>query len=252
MIGDIGASQVGSAATPYKIVASSDSRSEQQVVATQSSSVAVKDRVTLDTPQEKKVTYSSPLTDQQRLDNQFLMLRALVANIFKSQGLTAPSAISGAASASGAAAGGEGTAAGVSTSDAATTGATNSDTAATTDAAPQGSSVIDVGGGKSADIATMTPEEAKKLVAEDGYWGVKQTSDRIFQQAVGISGNDPTNIDKVKEGILKGFGMARTALGGELPDISSQTLDAVMKKLDDWVKNPDQSSGGSQASPATA
>ncbi len=249
MIGDIGASQVGSAATPYKIVASSDSRSEQQVVSTQSSSVAVKDRVTLDTPQEKKVTYSSPLTDQQRLDNQFLMLRALVANIFKSQGLTAPP---GAASASGAAAGGEGTAAGVSTSDAATTGATNSDTAATTDAAPQGSSVIDVGGGKSADIATMTPEEAKKLVAEDGYWGVKQTSDRIFQQAVGISGNDPTNIDKVKEGILKGFGMARTALGGELPDISSQTLDAVMKKLDDWVKNPDQSSGGSQASPATA
>ena len=130
-----------------------------------------------------------------------------MANLFKSQGLTGPSDANGK---------------------------------------PQGSSIIDIGDGKTADISTMTPNDAQKLVGEDGYWGVKQTSDRIFQQAVVISGNDPTKIDKVKEGILKGFEMAKTALGGKLPDISQQTLDAVMKKLEDWTKDPAQQSGQGQ------
>ncbi len=229
MIGEVGASQVNQAATAYKKVDPSDPQGSREVAVAHSTSAAVKDTVTLNTPQDKAVTYSSPLSDKELLDNKFLMLRALVANIFKSQGLVAPvdssataPASSAAAPASSAAAGGDGT------------------TAATTDGAPQGSSVIDVGGGSSADIATMTPEDAKKLVAEDGYWGVKQTSERIFKQAVAISGNDPTRIDKVKEGILTGFGMARTALGSALPDISAKTLDAVMKKLDDWTKNSAQ------------
>lgn len=230
MIGEVGASQVNQAATAYKKVDPSDPQGSREVAVAHSTSAAVKDTVTLNTPKDKAVTYSSPLSDKELLDNKFLMLRALVANIFKSQGLVAPvdssataPASSATAPASSAAAGGDGTTA-----------------AAATDGAPQGSSVIDVGGGSSADIATMTPEDAKKLVAEDGYWGVKQTSERIFKQAVAISGNDPTRIDKVKEGILTGFGMARTALGSALPDISAKTLDAVMKKLDDWTKNSAQ------------
>ena len=247
MIGEVGASQVNQAATAYKKVDPSDPQGSREVAVAHSTSAAVKDTVTLNTPQDKAVTYSSPLSDKELLDNKFLMLRALVANIFKSQGLVAPvdssatapassataPASSAAAPASSAAAGGDGT------------------TAATTDGAPQGSSVIDVGGGSSADIATMTPEDAKKLVAEDGYWGVKQTSERIFKQAVAISGNDPTRIDKVKEGILTGFGMARTALGSALPDISAKTLDAVMKKLDDWTKNSAQPVDQSQQSTAS-
>ena len=240
MIGEVGASQVNQAATAYKKVDPSDPQGSREVAVAHSTSAAVKDTVTLNTPKDKAVTYSSPLSDKELLDNKFLMLRALVANIFKSQGLVAPvdssataPASSAAAPASSAAAGGDGT------------------TAATTDGAPQGSSVIDVGGGSSADIATMTPEDAKKLVAEDGYWGVKQTSERIFKQAVAISGNDPTRIDKVKEGILTGFGMARTALGSALPDISAKTLDAVMKKLDDWTKNSAQPVDQSQQSTAS-
>ncbi len=241
MIGEVGASQVNQAATAYKKVDPSDPQGSREVAVAHSTSAAVKDTVTLNTPQDKAVTYSSPLSDKELLDNKFLMLRALVANIFKSQGLVAPvdssataPASSATAPASSAAAGGDGTTA-----------------AAATDGAPQGSSVIDVGGGSSADIATMTPEDAKKLVAEDGYWGVKQTSERIFKQAVAISGNDPTRIDKVKEGILTGFGMARTALGSALPDISAKTLDAVMKKLDDWTKNSAQPVDQSQQSTAS-
>ena len=233
MIGEVGSLQTNSAVSAYKKVDSSGKQSAQETVQAQPASSAIKDTVTLNTPPEKEVTYSSALADQERFDSKFIMLRALVANMFKSQGLTVPTGLKDVATAGSA----------VTNSDGTTSSAATTQTGATTDANSQGSSVIDIGDGKTADIATMTPEEAKKLVAENGYWGIKQTAERIFQQSVAISGNDPGNIDKIKEGILNGFGAAKSVLGGELPDISSKTLDAVMKKLDDWVKNPDQTSG---------
>jgi hypothetical protein len=237
MAGEIGSVAVNSATISYKKVESSETMTAQESVTTQTASGDIKDKVTLNSPKEKEVTYSSPLTSQQMLDNKFLMLRELVANIFKSQGVVGPTGTTGTSSA---------------VSSPATADATAANSTATTDttaaaATTQGSTIIDVGDGKTADISTMTPDEAQKLVSEDGYWGVAQTADRIFKQAVGISGNDPTMIDKVKEGVLKGFGMARKAFGGELPDISQKTLDAVMKKLDDWTKNPDQSSAVAQS-----
>ncbi|HEB69413.1 MAG TPA: hypothetical protein ENI88_07310 [Desulfobulbus sp.] len=86
------------------------------------------------------------------------------------------------------------------------------------------------------DITDLTPDEAQALVADDGYFGVQQTSDRIFQFAVGVAGGDPSRIEAIKEGIDGGFQEALDAFGGTLPDISYDTYDAVMKKLDDWVK----------------
>lgn len=88
------------------------------------------------------------------------------------------------------------------------------------------------------DIAAITPAEAQELVSDDGYFGVQQTSDRIFQFAVGIAGGDPSRIDAIKEGINQGFAEAKKAFGDWLPDISYQTYDAVMSKLDNWVAEP--------------
>jgi hypothetical protein len=85
------------------------------------------------------------------------------------------------------------------------------------------------------DISSLTQEDAQELVADDGYFGVEQTSDRIFQFAIGIAGGDPSRIDAIKEGVDKGFQEALKAFGGELPDISYDTYDAVMEKLDNWV-----------------
>lgn len=85
------------------------------------------------------------------------------------------------------------------------------------------------------DIATITPEAAQELVADDGYFGVEKTSDRIFQFAVGVAGGDPSRIDAIKEGIDNGFNEALEAFGGWLPDISYATYDTVMEKLDSWV-----------------
>ncbi len=86
------------------------------------------------------------------------------------------------------------------------------------------------------DIASITPEEANALVADDGYFGVEQTSERIFQFAVGIAGGDPSRIEAIKEGVDRGFQEALDAFGGTLPDISYETYDAVMEKLDNWVE----------------
>jgi hypothetical protein len=86
------------------------------------------------------------------------------------------------------------------------------------------------------DIESLTPEEAQKLVAEDGYFGVEQTSERIFQNAVSIAGGDPARLDAIMQGIEEGFAEAEKAFGGTLPDISYETRDAVMEKLNQWAE----------------
>jgi hypothetical protein len=90
------------------------------------------------------------------------------------------------------------------------------------------------------DISTITPEEAQELIADDGYFGVEKTSERIFNFAVGMAGGDPAQIDAIRQGVEKGFQEALDAFGGWLPDISYKTYDTVMQKLDDWA-NVEQS-----------
>ncbi len=85
------------------------------------------------------------------------------------------------------------------------------------------------------DISEIDPQQAQDLISEDGYFGVKQTSERIFQLAIGIAGGDTSRIDAIKEGIDKGFAEAKKAFGDWLPDISYNTYDTVMEKLDNWV-----------------
>jgi len=85
------------------------------------------------------------------------------------------------------------------------------------------------------DKKSITQEEAQQLIAEDGYWGIEKTSDRIVQFAIAAAGNDPGRLDAIKAGIEKGFSMAVDAFGGTLPEISFKTHDAIMEKLDAWA-----------------
>ena len=82
------------------------------------------------------------------------------------------------------------------------------------------------------DLATMTPEAAQELVAEDGYFGVEKTSQRIVDFAINAFGNDPAKLTQMKDAIEKGFKEAAKVFGDKLPEISHQTYDAVMEKLD--------------------
>ena len=80
------------------------------------------------------------------------------------------------------------------------------------------------------DAATKT--QAEKDIAEDGYWGVEQTSNRIIDFATALTGGDPDKIEEMREAFKKGYKMAEKTWGGKLPDISQRTYDAVMEKFD--------------------
>ena len=81
------------------------------------------------------------------------------------------------------------------------------------------------------DAATKAQAEAD--IAEDGYWGVKQTSERILDFAKTLAGDDPEKLEKMRAAFEKGYAQAEKTWGGELPDISKRTFDAVMKGFDE-------------------
>lgn len=88
------------------------------------------------------------------------------------------------------------------------------------------------GGNFTADADTIA--QAKEDISEDGYWGVKHTSERIFSFAQALAGDDEEKMTKMKEAFEKGFKEATKTWGKELPDISQNTRDAVLKKFDDY------------------
>lgn len=79
-----------------------------------------------------------------------------------------------------------------------------------------------------------TQKQAQADIAEDGYWGVEQTSDRILDFAKALSGNDPEKADLLIDAFKKGFDDATKSWGKDLPDISKRTYDAVLEKFDKW------------------
>jgi len=82
---------------------------------------------------------------------------------------------------------------------------------------------------------TVDPEtkaKAQEDISENGYWGVKQTSERILDFATALTGGDPSKLEKMRDAFQKGFKQAEKIWGAALPDISKQTYDAVMKGFD--------------------
>ena len=81
-------------------------------------------------------------------------------------------------------------------------------------------------------VDPATKAQAQAYIAEDGYWGVEQTSDRIIDFATALTGGDPDKIEEMREAFQKGYKQAEETWGGKLPDISQKTYDAVMAKFD--------------------
>ncbi len=84
-------------------------------------------------------------------------------------------------------------------------------------------------------VDPATKLQAQADIAEDGYWGVEQTSSRIIDFANALTGGDPDKIEEMRAAFEKGYKQAEKTWGGSLPDISKRTYDAVMKKFDDMA-----------------
>lgn len=81
-----------------------------------------------------------------------------------------------------------------------------------------------------------TIAQAKADIADDGYWGVEKTSDRILEFAKALSGDDPSKAEELLSAFKKGFDKATEAWGDKLPDISQKTYDAVIEKFNKWAQ----------------
>ena len=81
-------------------------------------------------------------------------------------------------------------------------------------------------------IAELSQAEAGALVAEDGFFGIKETSERIANFVIMGAGGDEDMLRAGREGMLQGFKDAESMWGGELPDISQKTMQAAVEMVD--------------------
>ena len=81
-------------------------------------------------------------------------------------------------------------------------------------------------------VDPATKAQAQADIAEDGYWGVSQTSQRILDFATALTGGDPDKIDEMRSAFEKGYKQAEKTWGGELPEISKKTYQAVLDGFD--------------------
>ena len=89
-------------------------------------------------------------------------------------------------------------------------------------------------------VDKATSLKAQSEISDEGFWGVKKTSERIVDFAKKISGGDSSKIEILKDAIRDGFEAAKELMGGKLPEISNQTYEAVMKSLDEWKSSDDK------------
>ncbi len=99
-------------------------------------------------------------------------------------------------------------------------------------------------GNFTADADTIAQAQAD--IADDGYWGVDQTSSRIVDFAIALSGGDTDKADDMISAFKKGYEEATSTWGKSLPDISSKTYDAVMEKFQAWKDGSYESASDSE------
>lgn len=83
-------------------------------------------------------------------------------------------------------------------------------------------------------VDAATKAQAQKDIAEDGYWGVKQTSERLFDFASALAGDDVEKMEEMQRAMEKGYKQATGAWGRELPSISKDTFDAANKLFEEY------------------
>ncbi len=84
------------------------------------------------------------------------------------------------------------------------------------------------------DVDPETAAQAQADIADDGYWGVEQTSDRLVSFAKALAGNDSSYANQLIDAIKKGFDDATKDWGDTLPDLCQKTMKATIDKMEAW------------------
>lgn len=84
-------------------------------------------------------------------------------------------------------------------------------------------------------------EEAKASISEGGYWSVDAVAGRIMDMAELIANGDSSKLSMLKDAIIEGFGNAAKDFGrdglDDMPDITKETYNEVMRRFDEFEKN---------------
>jgi hypothetical protein len=93
--------------------------------------------------------------------------------------------------------------------------------------------------GVNIEISPEMQAEALEMIGEDGYFGVKQTTDRLMQFAKAMAGPNatPAQIKELRKGVQQGFDAVAKMFGGfdKLPQVTKDTYAATMAAFDDWA-----------------
>jgi len=81
-------------------------------------------------------------------------------------------------------------------------------------------------------IASLSKDEAAKLVSKDGIFGIDQTSKRIANFVINGANGDEDRFRAGKKGMIQGFKDAQAMWGGKLPDISQETMKKAIEMVD--------------------
>ena len=98
------------------------------------------------------------------------------------------------------------------------------------------------GGKVKVDAATRA--QAQKDISDDGYYGVKQTSQRLFDFAAALAGDDVDKMKEMQKAMEKGFKQATKTWGRELPAICKETMNAANKLFEDYYQQASKGSEG--------
>jgi hypothetical protein len=93
-------------------------------------------------------------------------------------------------------------------------------------------------GGK-VTVTAAEKAQAQRDISEDGYYGVKQTSQRLFDFACALAGDDVDKMKEMQKAMEKGFKQATKTWGRELPAICKETMNAANKLFEEYYKSKD-------------
>jgi hypothetical protein len=86
-------------------------------------------------------------------------------------------------------------------------------------------------------VDAQAKAQAQEDISEDGYWGVTQTAQRLFDFASALAGDDEEQMKKMQEAMEKGYKQATASWGQDLPEISSKTLEAANQLFEDYYNS---------------
>lgn len=84
-------------------------------------------------------------------------------------------------------------------------------------------------------ITELSPDEAKELVSDDGFFGVEKTSLRVSSFVFSMASDNVEALEEARKGIIQGFEEAKKLWGGELPDISYETQAKTLEIIDEKI-----------------